>query len=338
MAFTMVVCFSLAPWLFARLKQLKMAEGVRDASEFRELAEKHSGKKNTPTMGGLLIYLGVLPTVLIFAEWNVYVMVALLVYTGLTVIGFTDDYLKVVKKNKEGLSGRWKLIGQGLLSFAALGALLMNAESHSLMSQLWVPFYKAPVMNMMPVWFAFLFFFLVMAGSSNAINLTDGVDGLAIGCTITVALVYAVMAYVTGNSIISEYLFIQYIPGAGELTIVCSSVLGAALVFLWYNCHPAEVFMGDTGSLALGGLIGAIAFMVHEPLTLVIVGGIFVMEASSVIMQVGCYKLTKRRIFRMAPIHHHFELKNWHENKVVIRFWILSLVFGLIGLGTLKLR
>jgi len=190
----------------------------------------------------------------------------------------------------------------------------------------------------MPIWFIFLFFFLVMAGSSNAINLTDGIDGLAIGCTITVTLVYAVMAYVAGNSVIANYLYVQYIPGAGELTIVCSSLLGASLVFLWYNCHPAEVFMGDTGSLALGGLIGSIAFMVHEPVTLVIIGGIFVIEASSVIMQVGYFKLTKKRIFRMAPIHHHFELKNWHENKVVIRFWILSFLFGLIGLGTLKLR
>jgi phospho-N-acetylmuramoyl-pentapeptide-transferase len=183
------------------------------------------------------------------------------------------------------------------------------------------------------------FLFLILSGSSNAINLTDGVDGLAIGCTVTVALAYAIMAYVAGNVIISEYLFISYIPGVGELAVVCAALLGASLSFLWYNSHPAEVFMGDTGSLALGGLIGMIAFMVHQPLTLIIVGGIFVMEASSVILQVGSFKLRGgKRIFRMSPIHHHFELKGWHENKVVIRFWILSLIFAMAGLATLKLR
>ncbi|MEC8208871.1 MAG: phospho-N-acetylmuramoyl-pentapeptide-transferase, partial [Verrucomicrobiota bacterium] len=183
------------------------------------------------------------------------------------------------------------------------------------------------------------FLFLILSGSSNAINLTDGVDGLAIGCTVTVALAYAIMAYMAGNVIISEYLFISYIPGVGELAVVCAALLGASLSFLWYNSHPAEVFMGDTGSLALGGLIGMIAFMVHQPLTLIIVGGIFVIEASSVILQVGSFKLRSgKRIFRMSPIHHHFELKGWHENKVVIRFWILSLIFAMAGLATLKLR
>ena len=182
------------------------------------------------------------------------------------------------------------------------------------------------------------FLFLVLAGSSNAINLTDGVDGLAIGCTVTVALAYALMAYAAGNFLIAEYLFISFIPGTGELTVVCAALLGASLAFLWYNSHPAEVFMGDTGSLALGGLIGIISFMVHQPFTLVIVGGIFVIEALSVLLQVGSFKTRKKRIFRMAPIHHHFELKGWHENKVVIRFWILSLIFAMAGLATLKLR
>ena len=191
---------------------------------------------------------------------------------------------------------------------------------------------RMPLLLMVP------FLFVILAGSSNAINLTDGVDGLAIGCTVTVALAYAIMAYVAGNVVLADYLFISYIPGVGELTVVCAALLGASLAFLWYNSHPAEVFMGDTGSLALGGLIGMIAFMVHQPFTLIIVGGIFVMEAMSVILQVGSYKTRKQRIFRMAPIHHHFELKGWHENKVVIRFWILSLIFAMAGLATLKLR
>jgi phospho-N-acetylmuramoyl-pentapeptide-transferase len=190
----------------------------------------------------------------------------------------------------------------------------------------------------MSLFFLAPFLFLILAGSSNAINLTDGVDGLAIGCTVTAALAFAIMAYAAGNTIIADYLFISYIPGAGELAVVCSALLGASLAFLWYNAHPAEVFMGDTGSLALGGLIGMIAFMVHQPLTLIIVGGIFVMEAGSVILQVGSFKLRKKRIFKMSPIHHHFELKGWHENKVVIRFWILSLIFAMAGLATLKLR
>jgi phospho-N-acetylmuramoyl-pentapeptide-transferase len=206
------------------------------------------------------------------------------------------------------------------------------------MREFWVPFYKDVVIMETPLVFLAAFLFLILSGSSNAINLTDGVDGLAIGCTVTVALAYAIMAYAAGNIIISEYLFISYIPGAGELTVVCSALLGASLAFLWYNSHPAEVFMGDTGSLALGGLIGMIAFMVHQPLTLIIVGGIFVMEAGSVILQVASFKSRGKRIFRMSPIHHHFELKGWHENKVVIRFWILSLIFAMAGLATLKLR
>lgn len=263
---------------------------------------------------------------------------ALIVYTGLTIIGFLDDYLKVTKKDSGGLSGRWKLVGQAALTGIALTLLLTNPDSADKMRELWIPFYKDILIERLPLWLLAPFLFLILAGSSNAINLTDGVDGLAIGCTVTVALAYAIMAYAAGNIIISEYLFISYIPASGELAVVCAALLGASLAFLWYNCHPAEVFMGDTGSLALGGLIGMIAFMVHQPFTLVIVGGIFVMEALSVILQVGSYKSRKKRVFRMAPIHHHFELGGWHENKVVIRFWILSLIFAIAGLATLKLR
>jgi phospho-N-acetylmuramoyl-pentapeptide-transferase len=190
----------------------------------------------------------------------------------------------------------------------------------------------------MPIAVVFLFFLVTLTGSSNAINLTDGLDGLAIGCTVTVALTYSIMAYASGNFLISEYLKISWVPGTGELTVVCTALLGGSLAFLWFNAHPAEMFMGDTGSLAIGGLVGIIALMIHQPLTLIIVGGIFVIEAGSVILQVASFKTRGKRIFRMSPIHHHFELKGWKETKVVIRFWILSLLFAILGLATLKIR
>ena len=289
-------------------------------------------------MGGLRIDAAVTLSVLLWAGPNVYTLTALLVYTVLTGLGFADDYLKISKRNSKGLAGRWKLIGQTLLTLLVLVILWSHPEARSEMSQLWVPFYKNPLIAEMSVFLAFGFFFLVIAGSSNAINLTDGIDGLAIGCTITVALVYGIMAYAAGNVVIADYLLISYVTGVGELAVICSALVGASLAFLWYNSHPATVFMGDTGSLALGGLIGIIALMVHQPLTLIIVGGIFVLEAASVILQVGSFKLRGERVFKMAPVHHHFELLGWHESKVVIRFWILSLIFAIAGLATLKLR
>lgn len=334
----MVIGFLLAPYVLRKLRELKLAQGFRDASQVGKLAELHAGKKNTPTMGGLLVYAAVVMSVLLWAKLNVYVIVSLVVYTGLTFLGLLDDYLKVSKKNSKGLRSWWKLAWQGLFCVIAIGILLLNTESHSLMRELWIPFYKYPLIKEMPIIFMLIFFFFVMAGSSNAINLTDGIDGLAIGCVIPVVLVYTVIAYLVGNAIFANYLQAHYIPGVGELAIVCSSVLGGALVFLWYNCHPAEVFMGDAGSLGLGGLIGSIAFMTHEPFTLVIVGGVFVAEALSVMGQVASFQLFGKRIFRMAPIHHHFELMNWHESKVVVRFWIISLIFAIAGLSTLKLR
>ena len=334
----MWIGFIVGPWLFAKLRQLRARQSFRDKDEVGDLAELHASKAQTPTMGGLMICAAVVGSSLLWARPNVFVLTALVVYLGLTVIGFLDDYLKIAKKNSRGLPGRWKLLGQGLLTAIALVMLLCNPESAGKMRELWVPFYKDVLLTSMPLWLLAPFLFTILAGSSNAINLTDGVDGLAIGCTVTVALAYAVMAYAAGNAIISDYLNISFILGTGELAVVCAALLGASLAFLWYNSHPAEVFMGDTGSLALGGLIGIIAFMVHQPFTLVIVGGIFVMEAMSVILQVGSFKARKKRIFRMAPIHHHFELKGWHENKVVIRFWILSLIFAMAGLATLKLR
>lgn len=330
--------FLVGPWLFTKLRELRAKQSLRGKDEVGELADLHAAKAQTPTMGGLMICISLVSSAVLWARPNVYVYTALLVYLGLTIIGFLDDYLKIAKRNSRGLPGRWKLAGQLLLTLLALGLLLSFPDSSAKMRELWVPFYKDVLISAMPLWLLFPFLFLVLSGSSNAINLTDGVDGLAIGCTVTVALAYAIMAYAAGNVIISEYLFISYIPGVGELTVVCAAILGASLAFLWYNSHPAEVFMGDTGSLALGGLIGIIAFMVHQPFTLIIVGGIFVMEVGSVILQVASFKTRGRRIFRMSPIHHHFELKGWHENKVVIRFWILSLIFAMVGLATLKLR
>lgn len=334
----MLIGFLIGPWMIERLRRLNFAQSLRERSEVGKLADLHAAKKNTPTMGGLIIFVAITVSTLLWAAPTTYVLVCLIVYAGLTAVGFADDYLKVSKKNSKGLSSRYKLFWQAVLTGIALLLLFTNKETAPKMAQLWVPFVKEPVLAVMPLWFVAIFFFLVMAGSSNAINLTDGVDGLAIGCTITVAMVYAVMAYAAGNTIVSDYLLISYVPGGGELAVLCAALLGASMAFLWFNSYPASVFMGDTGSLALGGVIGTVAFIVHQPLTLVLVGGIFVLEAVSVILQVGSFKMTGKRIFRMAPLHHHFELKGWHESKVVIRFWIVSLIFALMGLATLKLR
>ena len=346
----MLIGFFIGPRLIRFLQDFGARQAFRDKDEVGDLAELHKAKEKTPTMGGLLIFVSVVVSTILCAEPNIYVVAALVTYSLLTVVGFTDDYLKISKKNSKGLSGRYKLLGQllttGVLLFMVLGPLSevltgLNEgaiESANKMRELWIPFYKDPIYIGMPILLVFLFFLITITGSSNAINLTDGLDGLAIGCTVTVALTYGIMAYASGNYIISEYLKISWIPGSGELTVLCAALLGGSLSFLWYNAHPAEMFMGDTGSLAIGGLVGAIALMVHQPLTLIIVGGIFVMEAGSVILQVASFKSRGKRIFLMSPIHHHFELKGWKETKVVIRFWILSLLFALVGLATLKLR
>tara|TARA_B100001057_G_scaffold390321_1_gene398269 strand:+ start:486 stop:1622 length:1137 start_codon:yes stop_codon:yes gene_type:complete len=346
----MLIGFLIGPRLIRFLKDFGASQAFRDEDEVGDLAELHKAKEKTPTMGGLLIYFSVVVSTILCAEPNIYVVAALVVFSLLTIVGFTDDYLKISKKNSKGLSGKYKLLGQllttGVLLFMVLGPLSevltgLNEGakgSANKMRELWVPFSKDPIYIGMPILFVFLFFLITLTGSSNAINLTDGLDGLAIGCTVTVALTYGIMAYASGNYIIAEYLKISWIPGSGELTVLCAALLGGSLSFLWYNAHPAEMFMGDTGSLAIGGLVGAIALMVHQPLTLIIVGGIFVMEAGSVILQVVSFKSRGKRIFLMSPIHHHFELKGWKETKVVIRFWILSLLCALVGLATLKLR
>jgi phospho-N-acetylmuramoyl-pentapeptide-transferase len=335
--------FLIGPWLIAQLRRLKFGQHYDD-DRTGELAQRFD-KKNTPTMGGLLIFGAVFLSAFLWAAPNIWVWVALFVYASLTAVGYRDDYLKVVRKNRAGISSREKIFWQTLITVVAVGALLWHPMSSMRIRELWVPFVKHSITTL-PVGVLFVFVYLWLVGFSNAINLTDGLDGLAIGCTISVTLVYGVLAYAAGNIIISDYLLINYVPGAGELTVVCGALVGAGLAFLWYNSHPAEVFMGDTGSLALGGLIGIMAFMVQQPLTLIIVGGVFVWEAASVIIQVGYFKYTKRRsatgegkrFFLMAPIHHHFQKKGWPETKVVLRFWVLSLIFALAGLGTLKLR
>lgn len=337
-ATAMMIGMLLAPYVIERLRALKAGQVFRTAEEVGRLADLHNSKKDTPTMGGLIVFFSVLISTLLWAKLNVFVLTALMVYTGLTIIGFVDDFLIIKRKTSKGLSGKAKLAWQGVLTVAALALLLTSTDSAEFIRQLWLPFYKEPIIQAMPLPLLAIFLYLVLSGSSNAINLTDGVDGLAIGCTVTVAMAYALMAYASGNAIYADYLLVPFMPGTGELTILLSILCGACLAFLWHNAHPAAVFMGDTGSLALGGLVGIVAFMILQPITLVIIGGVFVMEVMSVILQVGSFKMRKKRIFLLSPIHHHFELKGWAETQVVIRFWILSLVFAVIGLATLKLR
>lgn len=337
-----VIGFIVGPQLIAHLRRIKFGQHYDD-DRTGDLASRFD-KKNTPTMGGLLIFICVFASSVLWAAPNVWVVVSLFVYAGLTAVGFRDDYLKVVHRNRNGISSGTKIFWQTVITLAALVALLMRHESSEKIRELWVPFVKHPVIASMPILALGILVYFWIVGFSNAINLTDGLDGLAIGCTITVALTYGIMAYAAGNAKIADYLLISFVPGTGELAVVCGSLVGAGIAFLWYNSHPAEVFMGDTGSLALGGLIGIIAFMVQQPLTLVLVGGVFVWEATSVLIQVGYFKYTRRttgegkRFFLMAPIHHHFQKQGWPETKVVLRFWVLSLICALAGLSTLKIR
>ncbi len=328
----------IAPRVIAGLRLLKAAQTFRDKSTVGRLAELHEVKVGTPTMGGLIIYCSTTVSVLLWAQWNTFILVALFIYSGLTLIGFADDYLKITRRSSGGLAGRYKLLAQFVIAAVALLWLMQSPTTAGFIQQIWVPFYKEPIIASLGLIPLLLFFFLVLSGSSNAINLTDGVDGLAIGCTLTVAMAYGIIAYASSHAVYAGYLFLPHLPGAGEFAVLCAVLCAACLAFLWHNAHPAAVFMGDTGSLALGGLVGAIAFMTLQPFTLVLIGGVFVIEALSVIIQVGSFKLTGNRVFRMAPIHHHFELKGWAETQVVIRFWIISLIFAIAGLATLKLR
>ncbi|MDQ2866916.1 MAG: phospho-N-acetylmuramoyl-pentapeptide-transferase [Verrucomicrobiota bacterium] len=335
-AFALALLFG--NWVIRKLISLKIGQPIRTAAEVRHLAELHGSKQGTPTMGGVLIIGSVFISSVLFARPdNRFVWLALFAMIYLGVLGFADDYLKVTKKKSDGVPGRVKLIAQIILALIVTITFLTSPLLQVQARSLYLPFFKVPVFTNMG-WYTALFFALVITGSSNAVNLTDGLDGLATGCTITVAFAYALLSYAAGNFRIAEYLQVPFYPFTGELTVVCAALVGAGLGFLWFNCYPARVFMGDTGSLAIGGLIGVVAICCKQEMLLAIVGGVFVIEAVSVILQVLSFKLTGRRIFAMSPIHHHFELVGWKENTVIVRFWILSGMFALLGLATLKLR
>jgi phospho-N-acetylmuramoyl-pentapeptide-transferase len=328
----LLLSFLIGPWIIRKMRELKAGQTIRE-----EGPERHRAKAGTPTMGGLIILAAtVIPTLLWADLRNPYIHLVLLstVWTG--VLGFLDDYLKVVKRKSEGLIGRQKLVGQILLG-VLLGVLLHVRPIHGeFVTQTSLPFLKNVFFDL--GWFYVPFIVLVLVGSSNAVNLTDGLDGLAVGLAGIAGFAFAGFAYVAGRADWSSYLQILYLPGAGELTVYCMSLVGAALGFLWFNTHPAEIFMGDTGSLAIGGAFGTLAILLKAEFLLVIVGGVFVMEAASVILQVASFRLRKKRIFRMSPIHHHFELIGWDEQKIVVRFYILGILFALLALSTLKIR
>ena len=293
-------------------------------------------KTGTPTMGGVIIIIGILSSTLLWADLtNIYVWTLIFVCLALGVLGLLDDILKIKFKNSRGLKSRYKFLGQIIISVITL-LILINYTDHKFLYNLYFPFFKNLIWHMGLFFIPFGLF--VIIGSSNAVNLTDGLDGLATVPVMLVALSFTLISYVVGNTIFSEYLKIQYIPDVGELSIFCGSVVGACLGFLWYNAPPAKIFMGDTGSLSLGGSLAAIAIIVKHEIVLAIIGGLFVLETVSVIIQVASFKLTGKRIFKMAPIHHHFEKKGWAESTIVIRFWIIAIILALIGLATLKLR
>jgi phospho-N-acetylmuramoyl-pentapeptide-transferase len=329
----LLISFILGPWLIKRMTRIKLGQYIRE-----EGPQSHQKKAGTPTMGGILINLAILiPTILWADLTNPYIWIILFITFAYGAIGFTDDYLKLIKKQNLGLTAKQKFglqIGTALVAALLIGYLPQINNAYS--TTLTFPFLKDVVLNLGPLYIPFIV--VVIVGASNAVNLTDGLDGLAIGTTLVAAVTYTVLTYAAGHYRVADYLRIAWVPGAGELAVFCGAMLGASLGFLWFNAHPAEIFMGDVGSLALGGAIGCLAVMIKQEVLLVFVGGLFVLEAMSVILQVISFKLTGRRIFRMSPLHHHFELSGWSETKVVVRFWIIAIMFALLSLSTLKLR
>ena len=334
----------LGPRMIAWLQRLKFGQNYQDrAEEQGDLKARVLSKKGTPTMGGLLIVVVLDFTALLWTQWNELVVLTLLTVVILAGLGFYDDYAKITRQSSAGATSLVKLTVQTALALF-IGAYLWRLPgTATLITEVHVPFLKHPVLTGAGL-AGMAVAVLTIVGSSNAVNLTDGLDGLAIGCTVIVALVFLIMTYIAGNVIAARYLQVPHVPGAGELTVICAALLGAGLGFLWFNCHPAQVFMGDTGSLALGGALGIMAVLIHQPLVLVIAGGVFVAEALSVILQRGWFKYTKRRygvgqrIFLMAPLHHHFEKLGWYESQVVMRFLILCVLCAVVALSTLKLR
>ena len=341
----------LGPKVIRWLKQLKFGQDYADkAEEAGGLGARILSKKGTPTMGGILIITTLNISVLLWAQWNPLVLLTMLSVIVLTMLGFYDDYAKIIQQSGGGTKPKVKLAVQILMAlFVGIYLCYMGATgkdgvplTRQLVTHLMLPFYKYPIH--IGIVFGLIVVLLAITGSSNAVNLTDGLDGLAIGCTIIVSLVFLILTYLAGNVKAAGYLQIPYVPGAGELTIFCAGIFGAGLGFLWFNCHPAQMFMGDTGSLALGGGLGLVAVLIHQPLVLVIAGGVFVMEAVSVIIQRYWFRYTRKktgtgqRFFLMAPLHHHFEKKGWYESQVVMRFYILCVLFALVALSTLKIR
>ena len=327
----LTISLYFGPKLIRALQRMQIGQTVRDDGP-----ESHLSKSGTPTMGGILILGAIVASVLLWGDLtNRYVLVVLFVVVSFGLIGFVDDYRKVIRKDSNGLIARWKYFWQTVFGLATAFFLYATAQDPS-ETALLIPFVK-DVMPQLGVLYILLTYFVIV-GTSNSVNLTDGLDGLAIVPTIMVAGAFALFAYVTGNVNFSEYLHLPHIPMVSELAVVCTAIVGAGLGFLWFNTYPAQVFMGDVGSLALGAALGVIAVLVRQEIVLFIMGGVFVMETVSVILQVGSYKLRGQRIFRMAPIHHHYELKGWPEPRVIVRFWIMSFMLVLIGLATLKLR
>ena len=326
----LVISLAVGSWFIRKLKAMQVSQTVREAGP-----KSHFAKNGTPTMGGLMIIFATVTATLLWSELNnPYVWMLILVTLGFGFIGFYDDYLKVVKKHNQGLSGRAKLVGQTLV---ALAPALWLYFSPAYSTTLTVPFFKQVQPDL--GWFFIPFAVFVIVGSANAVNLTDGLDGLAIGPVTIAAAFYMIFCYLTGNIKIAAYLQIPYVRGVGELSIYLGALVGAGVGFLWFNAYPAQVFMGDVGALALGGVLGTVALATKQEILLAIVGGLFVVEALSVILQVGFFKMSNgKRIFRMAPLHHHFELKGWPEPKVIVRFWIIAIILGLVSLSALKLR
>jgi phospho-N-acetylmuramoyl-pentapeptide-transferase len=340
----LILSWWLGPRIIHWLKQLKFGQDYADkAEEAGGLGARVLSKKGTPTMGGILIVAVLVFSTMLWTQWNAQVELTLLSVLVLAGLGFYDDYAKIIQQSGGGTPPRLKLWVQILLAVFIGVYLWLTPSTGKLVTEIMVPFYKYPV-AVGAGWIGLLIVVLAIVGSSNAVNLTDGLDGLAIGCTLIVAFVFLIFTYLAGNVKAAGYLQIPYVNGAGELTVFCSALIGAGLGFLWFNCHPARVFMGDTGSLPLGGAFGIIAVLIHQPFVLVIAGGVFVLEAVSVILQTSWFRFTRirygvgRRIFLMAPLHHHFEKKGWYESQVVMRFYILCVLFAVVALATLKLR
>ena len=338
-----VLSMWLGPKVIAALQRLKFGQDYVDkAEEGGSLVARILSKKGTPTMGGILIVAAMDISAVLWAQWNTLVQLTLLSVLVFAGLGFYDDYAKITKQSGAGAAAKVKLVVQGVLGLFIALYLLWLPATRTLVTEIMVPFYKYPVASSAVL--GVIIVMLTIVGSSNAVNLTDGLDGLAIGCTIIVSIVFLIVTYLAGNVVMAKYLQIPHVSGAGELTVFCAAMIGAGLGFLWFNCHPAKVFMGDTGSLALGGALGIIAVLIHQPFLLVIAGGVFVAEAGSVMIQTTWFKYTKRkygagrRIFLMSPLHHHFEKKGWYESQVVTRFYILCVLCAVVALSTLKIR